>query len=84
MPWSRTAAVMCAIVLDKKGVNGAQLGDKVGAILTNRGQRHMDHRCAVAERLRHFRPRSRVRQGCAVWAVRSGQEFPEEYGRSSR
>ena len=38
------------IVLDKKGVNGAQLGDKVGAILTNRGQRHMDHRCAVAER----------------------------------
>ena len=65
------------IVLDKKGVNGAQLGDKVGAILTNRGQRHMDHRCAVAER---FGTSDRAAE-CAK-AVLYGrdvrQEFPEE------
>ena len=65
------------IVLDKKGVNGAQLGDKVGPILTNRGQRHMDHRCAVAER---FGTSDRAAE-CAK-AVLYGrdvrQEFPEE------
>ena len=65
------------IVLDKKGINGAQLGDKVGAILTNRGQRHMDHRCAVAER---FGTSDRAAE-CAK-AVLYGrdvrQEFPEE------
>ena len=65
------------IVLDKNGINGAQLGDKVGAILTNRGQRHMDHRCAVAER---FGTSDRAAE-CAK-AVLYGrdvrQEFPEE------
>ena len=38
------------IILDKKAINGAQLGDKVGAVLTGRGGRHMDHRAAVTER----------------------------------
>ena len=38
------------IILDKGQLNGAQLGDKVGAVLTGRGGRHMDHRAAVTER----------------------------------
>ena len=38
------------IILDKGQLNGAQFGDKVGAVLTGRGGRHMDHRAAVTER----------------------------------
>ena len=38
------------IILQKDGANGAQLGDKVGALLTSRGNRHADHRAAVTQR----------------------------------
>ena len=38
------------IILQKDGANGAQIGDKVGALLTDRGARHADHRAAVTER----------------------------------
>ena len=65
------------IILDKKAVNGAQLGDKVGAVLTGRGGRHMDHRAAVTERFGS----SDYACECAK-AILYGrdvrQEFPEE------
>lgn len=65
------------IILDKKGLNGAQLGDKVGAVLTGRGGRHMDHRASVTERFGS----SDYACECAK-AILYGrdvrQEFPEE------
>lgn len=65
------------IVLEKSGTNGAQVGEKVGAILTGRGGRHMDHRCAVAQR---FGTSDRAAE-CAK-AILYGrdvrQDFPED------
>ena len=37
-------------VLAKAGSEGVQLGDKVGALLTHRGERHADHRAAVVQK----------------------------------
>ena len=65
------------IILDKGQLNGAQLGDKVGAVLTGRGGRHMDHRAAVTERFGS----SDYASECAK-AILYGrdvrQEFPDE------
>lgn len=65
------------ILLGKAGANGAMPGDKVGAMLTNRGDRHSDHRAAVAER---FGSSDKASE-CAK-AILYGREvrldFPEE------
>ena len=65
------------IILQKDGVEGAQIGDKVGALLTARGNRHADHRAAVTERFGS----SEYASECAK-AILYGrdvrQEFPEE------
>ena len=65
------------IILERNGHANAQLGDKVGAILTNRGERHVDHRAAVAET---FGASDRAAE-CAkaiLYGREVRQEFPEE------
>lgn len=65
------------IILQKNGAQGAQLGEKVGALLTNRGNRHADHRAAVVQRFGS----SEYASECAK-AILYGrdvrQEFPDE------
>ncbi|MCI7744312.1 ribonuclease R [bacterium] len=65
------------IILERNGHANAQLGDKVGAILTNRSERHVDHRAAVAET---FGASDRAAE-CAkaiLYGREVRQEFPEE------
>ena len=65
------------IILERNGHANAQLGDKVGAILTNRGERHVDHRAVVAET---FGASDRAAE-CAkaiLYGREVRQEFPEE------
>ncbi len=49
-PLSRTAARDVKFLLAKQGSEGVHLGDKVGFLITHRGNRHSDHRAAVVEK----------------------------------
>ncbi len=57
-------------LLAKQGSEGVHLGDKVGFLITHRGNRHSDHRAAVVEEIRFLRLCVRVRQGHPVWPQR--------------
>lgn len=65
------------IVLAKSSAEGVHLGDKVGAVLTHRGERHSEHRAAVAEK---FGSSDRASE-CAkaiLYGRNTRQEFPPE------
>lgn len=65
------------IVLAKSSAEGVHLGDKVGAVLTHRGERHSDHRAAVAEKF----GASDYASECAkaiLYGRGTRQEFPPE------
>lgn len=49
-PLSRTAGRDVKFLLAKQGSEGVHLGDKVGFLITHRGNRHSDHRAAVVEK----------------------------------
>lgn len=65
------------IILSKTSTAGVHLGDKVGAMLAHRGDRHSEHRAAVAE---HFGASDRAAE-CAkaiLYGHSVRQEFPPE------
>ncbi len=64
-------------LLAKQGSEGVHIGDKVGILITHRGQRHSDHRAAVVEK---FGSSDRAAE-CAkaiLYGRNVRQEFPPE------
>lgn len=64
-------------LLIKQGSEGVHVGDKVGAMLVNRGNRHSDHRAAVVEKF----GASDVAAECSkaiLYGRNVRQEFPPE------
>lgn len=71
------------LLLTKASYEGVHLGDKVGAIITHRGERHSEHRAAVAERF----GASDYASECAkaiLYGRNVRQEFPEEVLQAAR
>ncbi|MGN0984798.1 MAG: ribonuclease R family protein [Gemmiger sp.] len=65
------------IVLAKSSTDGVHLGDKVGAVLTHRGERHSEHRAAVVEKY----GASDYASECAkaiLFGRNTRQDFPSE------
>ena len=64
-------------LLAKQGSEGVHLGDKVGFLITHRGNRHSDHRAAVVEKFGS----SDYASECAkaiLYGRNVRQEFPPE------
>ena len=71
------------LLLTKASCEGVHLGDKVGAMITHRGERHSEHRAAVAERF----GASDYASECAkaiLYGRNVRQEFPEEVLQAAR
>ena len=64
-------------LLAKQGSEGAHLGDKVGFLITHRGERHSDHRAAVVEKFGSSDYASECSKAI-LYGRNVRQEFPED------
>lgn len=64
-------------LLSKQGSEGAHLGDKVGFLITHRGERHSDHRAAVVEKFGSSDYASECSKAI-LYGRNVRQEFPED------
>ena len=64
-------------LLAKQGSEGVHLGDKVGFLITHRGERHSDHRAAVVEKFGSSDYASECSKAI-LYGRNVRQEFPED------
>ena len=64
-------------LLAKQGSDGIHLGDKVGFLITHRGERHSDHRAAVVEKFGSSDYASECSKAI-LYGRNVRQEFPED------
>lgn len=64
-------------LLSKQGSEGVHLGDKVGFLITHRGERHSDHRAAVVEKFGSSDYASECSKAI-LYGRNVRQEFPED------